>query len=119
MYPRYTIPTFLHFPSFRESFILVSAQKDTSKMNQQVEVIKAYRPRSQKQVKSTFCLKSTTPRASGQIFNYKIISHPVTSGFESSALKASNRLQGRSSNPGYGRISGGFGTNLTPFSDFT
>ncbi len=118
MTPRYLIPLFLLtfvLPGFVSR---VDAQQDTSKMNQQVEVIKAYRPSVSKADKINLLPEINDTTRFRPDLNYKISSHPVTSGFQSSALKASNQLPAEFNHPGYGKISGGFGTNLTPFFDF-
>lgn len=118
MTPRYLIPVFLLIFSLPGFFSTASAQQDTSKMNQQVEVIKAYRPSVSKAGKINLLPEINDTTHFRPDLNYRIVAHPVTSGFHSSDLKASNQLPREITYPGYGKISGGFGTNLTPFFDF-
>ncbi len=92
-------------------------QKDSTKLNQEVEVVKAYRPSVAKAEKiSLLPVVGDTTRFRPDL-NYKTISHPITTGFQSSLLKANNLYPREINFPGYGKISGGFGTNLTPFAD--
>ena len=118
MTPRYLIPLFLLIFALPGFFSTVSAQQDTSRMNQQVEVIKAYKPSVSKAGKINLLPEINDTTHFRPDLNYKIISHPVTTGFHSSDLKASNQIPREITYPGYGKISGGFGTNLTPFFDF-
>ncbi len=94
------------------------AQQDTSKMNQQVEVVKAYRPSVSKAAKIDLLPEISDTTRFRPDLNYQTSSHPITYGFQSSVLKASNQFQREINYPGYGKISGGFGTNFTPFFDF-
>ena len=98
-------------------FCSAFAQRDTTKMNQQVEVVKAYKPSISKAEKINLLPEISDTTLFRPDLNYQTISHPITSGFQSSVLKASNQLQREISYPGYGKISGGFGTNFTPFFD--
>lgn len=94
------------------------AQKDTTKMNQQVEVVKAYRPSVSNAEKINLLPEISDTTRFRPDLNYRTNNHPVTTGFQSSVLKASNLLRSEISYSGIGKISGGFGTNLTPFFDF-
>ncbi len=118
MSQRYLFPLFILFVISPGFLCSAYSQQDTSKMNQQVEVVKAYRPSISKAEKINLLPEISDTTRFRPDLNYKIISHPVTEGFQASALKANNQLPREISFPGYGKISGGFGTNLTPFFDF-
>ncbi len=94
------------------------AQKDTTKLNQEVEVVKAYRPSVSNAEKINLLPEISDTTRFRPDLNYKIISHPITSGFQSSALRTSNQFQREISYPGFGKISGGLGSYFTPFLDF-
>lgn len=95
-----------------------TAQKDTTKLNQQVEVVKAYKPTVANAEKINQLPEISDTTKFRPDLNYLTASHPITSGFQSSVLRSSNQLQRDISIPGFGKVSGGFGTYFTPFFDF-
>lgn len=94
-----------------------SAQKDTTKLNQQVEVVKAYKPTVANAEKINLLPEISDTTQFRPDLNYQTASHPITSGFQSSILKSSNQFQREITIPGFGKVSGGFGTYFTPFFD--
>jgi hypothetical protein len=118
MTKRYIALLILHLLILPGLFCSAYAQRDTTKLNQQVEVVKAYRPSVSNAEKINLLPEINDTTRFRPDLNYTTIGHPITSGFQSSALKASDQFQREISYPGYGKISGGFGTNLTPFFDF-
>ena len=96
----------------------LAAQQDSTKLNQEVEVVKAYRPSVSNAQKINLLPEIGDTTRFRPDLNYGIISHPVTTGFNSSQVKAYDQFQREISIPGYGKISGGFGSYLTPFLDF-
>ncbi|HEY5509602.1 MAG TPA: hypothetical protein VIK10_01105 [Prolixibacteraceae bacterium] len=114
---RYIIPFFLILllPGFCRK---ASAQKDTTKLNQQVEVVKAYKPSISNAEKISLLPEISDTTLFRPDLNYQTTSHPITSGFQSSVLKPSNQFQREIIIPGFGKIQGGFGTYFTPFFDF-
>lgn len=95
-----------------------NAQKDTTKLNQQVEVVKAYKPTVANAEKINLLPEISDTTKFRPDLNYLTANHPITSGFQSSVLKPSNQFQREINIPGFGKISGGFGTYFTPFFDF-
>ena len=96
----------------------VDAQQDSTKLNQEVEVVKAYKPSVSNAQKINLLPEIGDTTRFRPDLNYGIISHPVTTGFNSSQVKAYDQFQREINIPGYGKISGGFGSYLTPFLDF-
>jgi hypothetical protein len=94
------------------------AQKDTTKLNQQVEVVKAYKPTVSNAEKINLLPEISDTTLFRPDLNYQTTSHPITSGFQSSVLKPSNLFQREIIIPGFGKVSGGLGTYFTPFLDF-
>jgi hypothetical protein len=94
------------------------AQKDTTKLNQEVEVVKAYRPSVAGAKKINLLPEITDTTRFRPDMNYRFTSHPISSGFKPSALQASNQFQREINYPGIGKVSGGFGSYMTPFLDF-
>jgi hypothetical protein len=118
MLQRYPVKLFVLFLVTVGFLQPVFGQKETTKMNQEVEVVKAYKPSVSNAEKINLLPEISDTTRFRPDLNYKTNNHPVTSGFQSSVLKASNLLRSEISYPGIGKISGGFGTNLTPFFDF-
>lgn len=114
---RYFIPLFFLIFVLPGFTCFTYGQRDTTKMNQQVEVVKAYRPSISNAEKINLLPEIDDTTKFRPDLNYSTMSHPINSGFIPSALKASNQFQREISYPGYGKISGGFGTSLTPFFD--
>ncbi|MEI7829871.1 MAG: hypothetical protein WCI31_08885 [Prolixibacteraceae bacterium] len=93
------------------------AQKDTTKLNQQVEVVKAYRPSISNAEKISLLPEIGDTTKFRPDLNYQTINHPITKGFRPSDVRSYNQFQREIVFPGYGKISGGFGSYSTPFFD--
>ena len=117
MTQRYLLsPIFLLF--FLTGLIGTSvAQNESSKLNQEVEVVKAYKPSVSNADKINLLPEINDTTRFRPDMNYKISSHPVTKGFQSSVVRPYNQFQREISIPGYGKINGGIGNYLTPFLD--
>ena len=115
---RYIIPFFLILLLLTGFCRTASAQKDTTKLNQQVEVVKAYKPTVSNAEKINLLPEISDTTKFRPDLNYQTAGHPIGSGFQSSVLKPSNQFQRDISIPGYGKVSGGLGTYFTPFLDF-
>lgn len=118
MIPKYTLPVFLLIFTLPGCFRPALAQRDTTKLNQEVEVVKAYRPSVANAAKINLLPEINDTTRFRPDLNYRIAGHPVTSGFLPSALKSSGQYQREINIPGYGKISGGVGSYTTPFLDF-
>lgn len=117
MIQRYFIPLSLLFFSLPGFFSAVYAQKDTTKLNQEVEVVKAYRPSVSNAEKISLLPEISDTTRFRPDLNYKTNSHPISTGFQPSVLGASNLFQREITYPGFAKISGGFGSYVTPFAD--
>lgn len=93
------------------------AQKESGKLNQEVEVVKAYKPSVSNAEKINLLPEISDTTKFRPDMNYRINSHPVTSGFQSTQVKAYNQFQREINIPGFGKISGGIGNYLSPFLD--
>lgn len=93
------------------------AQKESNKLNQDVEVVKAYKPSVSNAEKINLLPEINDTTKFRPDLNYRINSHPVTTGFQSSQVKPYNQFQREINYPGYGKISGGIGNYLSPFLD--
>ncbi len=118
MTQRYITPLALLFLVIQGCFSALQAQKDTSKMNQEVEVVKAYRPSVSSAEKINLLPEISDTTKFRPDLNYNINSHPITTGFQSSEVRAYNQFKREITYPGIGKISGGFGSYTTPFLDF-
>ncbi len=113
---------------FLERFLLVAllsgfvlsgnAQKDSTKLNQQVEVIKAYKPSVSNAQKMNLLPDINDTTKFRPDLNYKTIGHPINSGFRPTDVRAYDQYRREINYPGYGKISGGIGSYQTPFLDF-
>lgn len=92
-------------------------QKDTTRLNQQVEVVKAYKPTVSGATRINLLPEINDTVRFRPDLNYGTGSHPIGSGFQVSSLKASTQVQRDIVYPGIGKISGGVGNYLTPFVD--
>lgn len=118
MTQRYITPLVLLFLFIQGCFSALLAQKDTTRLNQEVEVVKAYRPSVSNAEKISLLPEISDTTKFRPDMNYKISSHPITTGFQSSEVKAYNQFKREITYPGIGKISGGYGSYLTPFIDF-
>ncbi len=114
-----------YFISFSILFIILTGcilpiygQKDTTRLNKEVEVFKSYRPTVSGASKINLLPEIKDTTLFRPDMNYGTASHPVKGSFQASALKASGQFQREINIPGYGKISGGFGNYITPFVDF-
>jgi len=118
MTQRYLVPRLLLLFFFTGFYVTVLAQKESNKLNQDVEVVKAYKPSVSNAEKINLLPEISDTTKFRPDMNYRINSHPVTSGFQSSQVKPYNQFQREIKSPGYGKISGGIGNYLSPFLDF-
>lgn len=93
-------------------------QKDTTRLNQEVEVVKAYKPTVSGATKINLLPEINDTTIFRPDLNYGTVDHPVTGGFQASVLKPSSQFQREVKYPGFGKVSGGFGNYITPFVDF-
>ncbi len=96
----------------------VFAQRDTTKMNQEVEVIKAYRPSVAKAEKISLMPEIDDTTRFTPEFNYQVNSRPVTTGFTVSPIDHADIGDQQKENPGYGLLKLGVGTYSTPYGEF-
>ena len=118
MKQRYILPICLLFLIVTGFIHTANGQMDTTKLNREVEVVKAYRPSVSGAEKINLLPEINDTTHFRPDMNYKTINHPITTGFQSSVLQASNQAQREINYPGTGKISGGFGSYMTPFLDF-
>jgi hypothetical protein len=95
-----------------------TAQQNTTKLKQEVEVVKAYRP----SVSDAFKINQMpeiddTARFVPQ-FNYSIKSRPYTSLGKTDPITAAELKTGGENNLGYGYLKLGFGSYTTPYGEF-
>lgn len=97
---------------------LAVAQKDTTKLNQTVEVMKAYRPSISNANKVNLMpVIDDTTRFTPE-FKYSIESHPVKSGFTASPITAADVNGLPSKDLGLGYLKMGVGTYSTIYGEF-
>ncbi|MCK9641509.1 MAG: hypothetical protein M0R39_16515 [Prolixibacteraceae bacterium] len=118
MIQRYFLKRFL-VVALLAGFVLTSyAQKDTTNLNQQVEVVKAYKPSVANAQRINLLPDINDTTKFRPDLNYKTIAHPITTGFKPTNVRAYDQFQREIIYPGYGKISGGIGSYQTPFLDF-
>ena len=94
------------------------AQKDTTKLNQSVEVMKAYHPSISNANKVNLMpVVEDTTRLSPE-FVYSIDSKPINSGFTASAIKPADVNRQKSKDLGIGYLKLGVGTSQSVFGEF-
>jgi hypothetical protein len=94
------------------------AQKDTTKLNQSVEVMKAYRPSISTANKLNLMpVTEDTVRFKAE-FKYLINSMPAKIGFNASPISAADVNRQPSKNFGLGYLKLGIGTLSTPYGEF-
>ena len=98
---------------------VVVAQKDTTKLNQSVEVVKAYRPSisNAKKVSLMPVISDTATRFTPE-FKYSIDSQPVKTGFAASPISAADIKGLPSKDLGLGYLKLGTGTYNTLYGEF-
>lgn len=97
----------------------VMGQRDTTKLNQNVEVVKPYKPSisNANKVNQLPVIEDTT-RFTPE-FKYSIESHPITSGFTAVPIGAAEIKGQPEKNPGIGYLKLGAGTYNTTYGDFS
>lgn len=113
------------YPSFSVLLLIVAisagsakAQKDTTKLNQSVEVVKAYHPNISNANKVNLMpVVDDTMRFTPE-FNYSINSQPVNKGFTASPVGAADVNGLQSKELGLGHLKLGAGTLSTVYGDF-
>ena len=97
--------------------LTAAGQRDTTKLNQDVEVVKAYRPSVANAEKVNQLPEIDDTTRFTPEFNYQINSRPVTSGFGATPISAA-KIQGQSkSTQGYGLLKAGIGNYSTPYGE--
>ena len=111
-----TLFTFLLILAISTDFVW--AQKDTTVLNQSVEVMKAYHPSiaNAKKISLMPVIEDTT-RYSPE-FVYSIDSKPINSGFTASAIKPADVNKESYKNLGIGYLKLGAGTSNTAYGEF-
>ena len=74
-------------------------QKDSTKLNQQVEVVKAYKPSVSNAQKMNLLPDVNDTTKFRPDLNYQTIGHPITSGFAPQTFAHTTSTKGRSSIP--------------------
>ena len=97
---------------------VANGQKDTSKLNQSVEVMKAYHPSIANANKVNLMpVVEDTTRFSPE-FDYSIDSHPINSGFSASPIKPADVNKRYYQELGIGYLKLGAGTSNSVFGEF-
>ena len=99
------------------SFGAAFAQKDTTKLNQSVEVMKAYRPSISNANKVNLMPSITDTTRFSPEFMYSIESYPVSKGFAASPISAADVNKSSYKNLGAGYLKLGAGTYSTPYGE--
>jgi hypothetical protein len=94
------------------------AQKDTLKLKQEVEVVKAYQPNVPDAVKINDIPKIKTEPAEAPAFDYSIYSKPVFATFDVTPVAAAKMVGEPRPELGLGLLKLGFGNYLTPYGEF-
>lgn len=95
-----------------------AAQKDTLKLKQEVEVVKAYQPTVPDAVKINDIPKIKTEPAEAPAFDYSIYSKPVFATFDVTPVAAAKMVGEPRPELGLGLLKLGFGNYLTPYGEF-
>ena len=93
-------------------------QRDTTKLNQNVEVVKPYKPSisNANKLNQLPVIEDTTHFTPE--FKYSIESHPISSGFKAVPVGAAEVKGQPEKNPGIGYLKLGLGTYNTTYGDF-
>lgn len=94
------------------------AQRDSTKMRQEVEVTKAYQPTVNDAVKINDIPVIKPEAAETPSFDYSIYSKPVFSTFEVTPVKAAKMVGDPKAEMGNGLLKLGAGNYLTPYGEF-
>ena len=95
----------------------VSAQKDSTKLKQEVEVTKAYQPVINNAVKINDIPQIKTEQTENPTFDYSIFSKPVFSTFDVTPVTAAKMVGDPRPEMQKGLLKLGFGNYLTPYGE--
>lgn len=95
----------------------ISAQQDSTKLKQEVEVVKAYQPSISDAFKINDIPKIQDQERQKPIFNYKINSQPVFSTFEVEPVQAAQMIGEPQAELGKGLLKAGVGNYMTPYGE--
>ena len=93
------------------------AQKDSTKLKQEVEVTKAYQPTISSAVKINDIPKIKPEQTETPTFDYSIYSKPVFATFDVTPITAATMVGDPKSEMGMGLLKLGFGNYLTPYGE--
>lgn len=93
------------------------AQKDSTKLKQEVEVTKAYQPTIQEAVKINDIPKIKPEQTGTPTFDYSIFSKPVFSTFDLTPITAAKMVGDAKPERGNGLLKLGLGNYLTPYGE--
>jgi hypothetical protein len=93
------------------------AQKDSTKLKQEVEVTKAYQPTILDAVKINDIPKINTEQTETPTFDYSIYSKPIFSTFDVTPVTAAKMVGDPRPEMGMGLLKLGFGNYLTPYGE--
>ena len=93
------------------------AQKDTIKLKQEVEVVKAYQPSILETQKINDIPQIKPEQTEAPTFDYSIFSKPVFSTFDPTPVAAAKMVGDPKSQMGMGLLKLGFGNYLTPYGE--
>jgi hypothetical protein len=96
----------------------VSAQQDSTKLKQEVEVVKAYQPSVSDAFKINDIPKIQDEKREKPTFNYQINSQPVFSTFELEPVQAAQMVGEPKAELGKGLLKAGIGNYRTPYAEF-
>ncbi|WP_159517392.1 hypothetical protein [Sunxiuqinia indica] len=111
---------FYHISLLLLTFILVnpaSAQKDSTKLRQEVEVVKAYQPSVSDAFKINDIPQIKDDKREKPTFDYKINSQPVFSTFEVEPVQAAQMVGEPQAKLGKGLLKAGVGNYQTPYGE--
>ncbi len=100
------------------TFSVAIAQKDSTKLNQSVEVMKAYHPSINNAHKVNLLPVVSDTTVFSPEFSYAIDSQPIHSGFLASSIKPEGIKQGLDKDLGLGYLKIGAGTSATVLGEF-
>ncbi len=93
------------------------AQKDTTRLRQEVEVTKAYQPTVNEAIKINDIPKIKTEPAETPAFDYSIYSKPIFSTFDPTPVAAAKVVGESKPELGMGLLKLGFGNYVTPYGE--
>ena len=93
------------------------AQKDSTKLRQEVEVTKAYQPTITDVLKINDIPKIQTEQTEAPVFDYSIYSKPVFSTFDVTPITAAKMVGDPRPEMGKGLLKLGLGNYLTPYGE--